>query len=80
MLDKISAIGVDRTEILHTAESMFHDHAPANKYNLGCCHIYRRHQQKGFGATMIPENMPTVQFQFNSMEEMAQAVREELQE
>ena len=80
MLDKITTIGVVKAEILHTAESMFHDHAPANNYGLSSCHIYRRHAQEGFGATMTPEAMPTFQFRFNSMGEMAQRVREELGE
>jgi 2-haloalkanoic acid dehalogenase type II len=78
MLDKISTIGVAQAQILHTAESMFHDHAPANKFALTSCHIYRRHAQEGFGATMTPEKMPEIQFQFDSMGDMAQAVREEL--
>jgi len=78
MLNKIRTIGIVKTEILHTAESMFHDHAPANKYGLTSCHIYRRHEQEGFGATMTPEKMPTFQFRFNSMSEMVQAVREEV--
>ena len=80
MLDKISTISVTKVEILHTAESMFHDHAPANRYGLASCHIYRRHQQEGFGATMTPEKIPEIQFRFNSMGEMAQAVREVLGE
>lgn len=80
MLDKISTIGVTKVEILHTAESMFHDHAPANRYGLASCHIYRRHQQEGFGATMTPDKIPDFQFRFNSMGEMALAVGEELGE
>jgi len=78
MLEKIGDIGVARGEILHTAESMFHDHEPANRHGLARCHIYRRHDQEGFGATMTPGEMPAVDFRFNSMAELAQAVREEL--
>ncbi len=80
MLARIGELAVARQEILHTAESMFHDHAPANKYGLTSCHIYRRHAQEGFGATMTPEKMPKYQFRFTSMGDMAQAVREELGE
>ena len=80
MLDTIGSIGVAKEQILHTAESMFHDHAPANQYGLTSCHIYRRHSQSGFGATRTPDKMPDVQFRFNSMGEMAQAVRKELGE
>ncbi len=78
MLEKIGDIGVGKEEILHTAESMFHDHQPANRHGLVACHIYRRHDQQGFGATMKPDAMPKVQFRFNSMAELAEAVRSEL--
>lgn len=78
LLERIVDIGIAREEVLHTAESMFHDHAPANKFGLTSCHIYRRHARKGFGATMRPEQMPEVRFRFNTMRELAQAVREEL--
>ena len=29
MLDQLAARGVDKTDILHTAQSLFHDHVPA---------------------------------------------------
>ena len=47
MLDGLAAQGVARTDILHTAESMFHDHAPANRYGLHNCWICRRHNKQG---------------------------------
>lgn len=78
MLEKIGDIGVERDGILHTAESMFHDHEPAARHGLARCHIYRRHDQEGFGATMTPGTLPQVDFRFNSMAEMAEAVRGEL--
>ncbi len=79
MLSKITDIGITREQILHTAESMFHDHTPANKSGLTSCHIYRRHDKKGFGATMTPQKLPDYQFRFNSMREMANAVRDEVE-
>ena len=54
MLDGLAAQGIARTDILHTAESMFHDHAPANRHGLHNCWIYRRHDKQGFGATRDP--------------------------
>jgi 2-haloacid dehalogenase len=57
---------------------MFHDHAPANKYGLANCWIYRRHDKEGFGATMNPGDMPTYNFRFNSMMDMAKAHQAEL--
>lgn len=78
MLEKIGDIGIAKEQILHTAESMFHDHQPASRHGLAACHIYRRHDQEGFGATMKPDAMPEVQFRFNSMAELAEAVRSQL--
>jgi len=73
MFDMLKRQGIDKTEILHTAESMFHDHAPANKHGLANCWIYRRHNSEGFGATMNPGDMPRYDFQFHSMMEMVEA-------
>ncbi len=73
MLATLKRRGIDKKDILHTAESMFHDHAPANKHGLDNCWIYRRFDKEGFGATMHPGDMPTVNFQFNSMADMVKA-------
>ena len=34
MLAKLETLGIHKHDILHTAESLFHDHAPANKHGL----------------------------------------------
>ena len=78
MLDKLASLGVASHEILHTAESMFHDHAPANRHGLTSCWIYRRFDQEGFGATMNPGEMPKYDFRFNSMADLAKAHQEAL--
>ena len=78
MLDKLGARGIRKEKILHTAESLFHDHKPANAFGLASCWIYRRHSQTGFGATMNPGEQPTVNFRFNSMAEFAKAHQEAL--
>jgi len=76
MIETMQALGIGRERILHTAESMFHDHEPARRHGLATCHIYRRHDQKGFGATMPPGDMPAVDHRFNNMADLAKAVRE----
>lgn len=73
MLEKLGGMGVARERILHTAESMFHDHKPANAMGLPSCWIYRRHADQGFGATMHPGAMPRFDFKFTSMAEFAAA-------
>jgi 2-haloacid dehalogenase len=76
MLDKLKTLGVKPNEILHTAESMFHDHKPANQIGLASCWIYRRHNDQGFGATMNPGAMPKYDFRFTSMADLAKAHQE----
>ncbi|MGY6410441.1 MAG: haloacid dehalogenase type II [Alkalilacustris sp.] len=73
MLDRLGARGVARSDILHTAESLFHDHVPAARHGLARCWIHRRHAQQGFGATMDPGERPQVEFRFTSMAGLAEA-------
>jgi 2-haloalkanoic acid dehalogenase type II len=77
MLRNLSALGVAKGDILHTAESLFHDHVPANKVGLRSAWIYRRHGDQGFGATMKPADMPRIDVRFDSMAALAKAHREE---
>lgn len=78
LLAMLTSRGYAKTDILHTAESMFHDHAPANQFGLASCWIYRRHAQAGFGATMNPGQMPHYDFRFNSLGEMVESHRREM--
>ena len=78
MLETLARKGISKKDILHTAESMFHDHGPANQHGLANCWIYRRHEKEGFGATMNPGEMPSYDFCFNSMAELAAAHKAEL--
>ena len=73
MLGKLTTVGIAKGDILHTAESLFHDHGPANQMGLASCWIHRRHAAGGFGATMDPGAMPRFDFKFTSLGELAQA-------
>jgi 2-haloacid dehalogenase len=78
MLEKLKAYGIEKNEILHTAESLFHDHKPANDFGLASCWIHRRHAQEGFGAAMNPGSVPRHDFRFVSMADLANAHRDEV--
>jgi putative hydrolase of the HAD superfamily len=78
MLHQQSLIGIRSNEILHVAESLYHDHAPANELGLASCWIYRRFDQPGFGAASMPEGRPTYDFQFNSLADLAKAHQDAL--
>jgi len=77
MIANMARLGVAKDRILHTAESLFHDHVQAKAHGLANCWIYRRHDQDGFGATMDPGDRPTCDFVFTSMAEMVRAHQHE---
>jgi FMN phosphatase YigB (HAD superfamily) len=79
MLEKLGERGIGKEKILHTAESLFHDHKPANEFGLASCWIYRRHAKQGFGATMNPGSQPKFDFRFNSMADLVTAHQDALQ-
>jgi 2-haloalkanoic acid dehalogenase type II len=72
MLEQVSNLGLEKGDLLHTAESLFHDHVPARQHGIANCWIYRRHAQEGFGATMDPGQRPKIDFKFNSLAELAE--------
>jgi 2-haloacid dehalogenase len=69
---------LERSDILHAAQSLFHDHAPANHFGLASAWIDRRHADQGWGATMPPPGTPKYNFRFNSMADLASAHQTEL--
>ena len=73
-----SDFGLDRSDVLHTAQSLHHDHVPANRFGLANAWIDRQRLSEGgsWGATDRVETMPTTDFVFFSMGEMAEAVVE----
>ncbi len=78
MLEHLAARGIGKPDILHTAQSLFHDHAPAKGFGLASAWIDRRHQQSGWGATMAPPAGATYDFHFPSMAAMVAAHEAEL--
>jgi len=54
----LAARGITRAEILHVAQSLFHDIAPANRLALPCVWVDRRHYRPGAGATPPSDATP----------------------
>jgi len=77
MIEDLARRGIEAHEVLHVAESLFHDHAPANRHGLSSCWIHRRHDKQGFGATMPPATTPTYGFRFPSLAAMVEAHKAE---
>ena len=70
-------LGFGRDDILHVAQSLFHDHAPAKSLGLATCWIDRRHDRGGFGATAPPSGEVTPDFRFESLAALVEAHRVE---
>jgi len=67
-------LGVQRSELLHVAQSLFHDHVPAKREGLPSVWINRRHDRPGWGATPEPGDEWSYGLEFPSMGAFADAV------
>ncbi len=74
-----SDFGLERGEVLHTAQSLHHDHVPANRFGLASAWIDRQRLSEGgdWGATARVATMPRLDFVFFTLGEMADAVAAE---
>jgi 2-haloacid dehalogenase len=57
----IERIGLPQQQILHVAQSLFHDIAPARSLGLATVWVNRRHGQPGFGATPPADATPDLE-------------------
>lgn len=74
LLDHLAALGHPKSDILHTAQSLFHDHAPARAFGLASAWIDRRQATGGWGATP-PAPGAGYDFHFPSLAAMVDAHR-----
>jgi FMN phosphatase YigB (HAD superfamily) len=64
-------------QLLHVAQSLFHDHQPANQLGLASAWIDRRHANPGAGATPRVDPPPGYDFRFESLAALVVAHRAE---
>jgi putative hydrolase of the HAD superfamily len=67
-------LGVNRAQLLHVAQSLFHDHVPAKREGLPSVWINRRHDRPGWGATPEPADEWSYDLELTSMGDFADAV------
>lgn len=77
VLEKLAPAGVDKRDVLHTAQSQYHDIVPASELGFATMWIERRRGKGGFGATPRPEQIVTPTFHAASMAGFVRQVREE---
>lgn len=53
-LKRLADMGVPKDKVLHTAQSLHHDHVPAKRLGLATMWINRRAGKRGAGATKTP--------------------------
>jgi putative hydrolase of the HAD superfamily len=73
-----SAQGYKQSEILHVAQSQYHDIGVAVGLGYTTCWIERRQGQAGFGGTPKPKTVTKPHFHFASLKQLADAVDAEL--
>jgi putative hydrolase of the HAD superfamily len=70
---EIGSIGVSRSSLVHVAESLYHDHGPAQANILPSVWIHRRHDKTGSGATHPPIGVREPTWRYSSMAAFADA-------
>lgn len=75
LLDRLAEPAVSPTRVLHVAQSLFHDHAPANAAGLASAWIDRRHDKPGWGATAEPPAGTRWDFCYTGLDGLAAAHR-----
>ena len=73
LLEHADDLGLQPDQLLHVAESLYHDHVPAHAAGLRSVWIHRRHAVEGFGATPAPRHDVTPDWRFESMAAFAAA-------
>ncbi|HEY4171780.1 MAG TPA: haloacid dehalogenase type II [Rhodopila sp.] len=75
LLDRLNQRGVAKDKLLHVAQSLFHDHVPANAVGLASAWIDRRHDAGGWGATAPVSADVRYDFRFTSLGALVEAHR-----
>ena len=74
LLARLAEDGFQKSDLLHVAQSLFHDHAPASTLSIASAWIDRRHGKSGWGATVPPPPGVRHDFRFRTLEELAAAM------
>jgi len=77
VLEKLASVDVNKRDILHTAQSQYHDIVPAMKLGFSTMWIERRQGKESFGATPKPSQVVEPTYHANSMEDFVRQVYEQ---
>jgi 2-haloacid dehalogenase len=75
LVARVREQGTPPEKLLHVAQSLFHDHVPAQAIGLRSAWIDRRHASGGWGATAPVSDGTRYDFRFTSLAALAEAHR-----
>jgi 2-haloacid dehalogenase len=75
LMDRVTEQGIPREKLLHVAQSLFHDHVPAQAIGLATAWIDRRHAADGWDATAPVSPDVRYDFLFTSLGALADTHR-----
>ncbi len=73
VFEHVAKYGIGKDDILHTAQSQYHDIGISRALGMTNAWIERRHAQAGYGATIEPEDFTEPDFHFHALIELADA-------
>ena len=73
-LATLAAVGIGPGEVLHVAQSQYHDIGAAHRLGLATCWVERRRGQAGSGATPAASEVTTPDLHVGSMREVVDAL------
>ena len=74
-LTTLEAFGIRRDEVLHVAQSQYHDIGAAHRLGLATCWVERRRGRAGSGATPAASEITTPDLHVGSMRELVESLR-----
>jgi putative hydrolase of the HAD superfamily len=72
----VESEGNTMDDILHVAQSQYHDIGISRRLGMTNCWIERRHAQQGYGGTIAPSEFTRPDYHFTSMAALSKAARE----
>ena len=61
---------------LHVAQSLYHDHEPAQRLGISTCWVDRRHAKDGWGAVPSPTGEVTTDFRITDLRQLITCVKQ----
>ena len=76
LLGELAGSGIEAGQLLHVAQSVYHDIEPARAIGLDTVWVDRRHDRSGWGATRAPDDDGAVGWRVSGLAELVARHRE----